>query len=176
MLGPLVADARLGGARSWGLVVAAYSAGAIAGGLVMLRFRPRRMLLAAILSVPAFSAVLFALAVPLAVPLDLTASFCAGACLEVFGVSWTTTLQQEIPPEKRSRISSYDALGSNALAPVGIAIAGPLATAFGPSAVLTAGGALVILLPLLVLFLPEVRQIRRGLPRSTAGPTATRRR
>jgi MFS family permease len=168
VLGPLVADARLGGARSWGYIVAAYSAGAIAGGLVMLRFRPRRMLLAAILSVPAFSVVLFALAVPLAVPLDIMASFFAGACLEVFGVSWTTVLQQEIPPERLSRISSYDALGNYALAPVGIAIAGPLAAAFGTSAVLTAGGALVILLPLLVLLLPEVRHIRRR-PPATAG-------
>jgi MFS family permease len=173
VLGPLVADARLGGARSWGFIVAAYSAGAIAGGLVMIRFRPRRMLLAAILSVPAFSAVLFALAVPLAVPLDITASFFAGACLEVFGVSWTTILQQEIPPEKLSRISSYDALGNYALAPVGIAIAGPLAAAFGTSAVLTAGGALVILLPLLVLLLPEVRRIRRQQPATSVARTAS---
>jgi Transmembrane secretion effector len=164
VLGPLVADARLGGARNWGYIVAAYSSGAIAGGLVMFRFRPRRMLLAAILSVPAFSVMLFALAVPLAVPPDITASFSAGACLEVFGVSWTTVLQQEIPTEKLSRISSYDALGSYARAPVGIAIAGPLAAAFGTSAVLTAGGALVILLPLLVLLLPEVRHIRRRPP------------
>jgi MFS family permease len=164
VLGPLVAQAHLGGARSWGFIVAAYSAGAILGGLVMTRFRPRRMLLAAVLSVPAFSAVLFALAVPLAVPLDLAASFFAGGCLEVFGVSWTTILQQEIPPEKLSRISSYDALGNYALAPVGIAIAGPLAGAFGTSAVLTVGGALVVLLPLLVLLLPEIRHIRRRQP------------
>lgn len=82
----------------------------------------------------------------------------------MFGVSWTTILQQEIPPEKLSRISSYDALGNYALAPVGIAIAGPLAVAFGTSAVLTAGGALVILLPLLVLLLPQVRHIRRKQP------------
>jgi MFS family permease len=161
VLGPLVADTRLGGARSWGFIVAAYSAGAILGGLVMIRFRPRRMLLVAILSVTAFSAVLFALAVPIAVPLDITASFFAGGGLEIFGVSWTTILQQEIPPEKLSRVSSYDALGSYALAPAGIAIAGPLAAAFGPSAVLTAGGALVALLPLLALLLPEIRNLRR---------------
>jgi MFS family permease len=161
VLGPLVADTRLGGARSWGFIVAAYSAGAIAGGLAMIRFRPRRMLLVAILSVTAFSAVLFALAVPMAVPLDITASCFAGGCLEIFGVSWTTILQQEIPPEKLSRVSSYDALGSYVLAPAGIAIAGPLAAVFGPSAVLTAGGALVVLLPLLALLLPEIRNLRR---------------
>jgi MFS family permease len=167
VLGPLVADTRLGGARSWGFIVAAYSAGAILGGLVMIRFRPRRMLLVAVLSVTAFSAVLFALAVPLEVPLDITASFFAGGCLEIFGVSWTTILQQEIPSEKLSRISSYDALGNYALAPAGIAIAGPLAAAFGTSAVLTAGGALVVVLPLLVILLPEIRNIRRQPPAPT---------
>ena len=87
VLGPLVADTRLGGARSWGFIVAAYSAGAILGGLVMIRFRPSRLLLVAVLSVPAFSALLFALAVPLDVPLDIMASFFAGTCLEIFGVS-----------------------------------------------------------------------------------------
>lgn len=167
VLGPLVADTRLGGARSWGFIVAAYSAGALLGGLVMIRFRPSRMLLVAVLSVPAFSALLFALAVPLEVPLDIMASFFAGGCLEIFGVSWTTILQQEIPPEKLSRISSYDALGSYALAPAGIAIAGPLAAAFGTSAVLNAAGALVVVLPLLVLLLPEIRNIRRQQPAPT---------
>jgi predicted MFS family arabinose efflux permease len=161
VLGPLVADSRLGGARSWGFIVAAYSGGAVGGGLVMIRFRPRRILLAALLSVPAFSLLLFALAVPLAVPLDVAAAFLAGGCLEVLSVSWATTLQQEIPPEKLSRVSSYDALGNYALTPVGTAIAGPLASAFGAPAVLTAGGAVVVLLPLLVLLGPEIRHMQR---------------
>ncbi len=78
---------------------------------MMIRFRPRRILAAAMLSVPAFSVLLFALAVPLAVPPNIAASFLAGACLEVFTVSWATTLQQQIPPEKLSRVSSYNALG-----------------------------------------------------------------
>lgn len=90
-------------------------------------------------------------------PLDVFA-------MEVLSVSWATTLQQEIPPEKLSRVSSYDALGNYALTPVGTAIAGPLASAFGTPAVLAAGGALVVILPvlvLLVLLVPEVRHMRR---------------
>ena len=42
VLGPLVAHSSLGGARSWGFIIAAYAAGAVAGGLVMTRFRPGR--------------------------------------------------------------------------------------------------------------------------------------
>jgi len=60
-------------------------------------------------------------------------------------------------PEKLSRVSSYDALGNYALTPVGTAIAGPLASAFGSRAVLATGGALVVILPVLVLLVPEGR-------------------
>lgn len=41
VLGPLVAHAQLGGARSWGIILAAYAAGAVLGGMIMLRFRPQ---------------------------------------------------------------------------------------------------------------------------------------
>jgi MFS family permease len=171
VLGPLVSHTHLGGARSWGVIVAAYSAGAVIGGVVMIRFRPRRMLLAVMLSVPAFSVIEFALAVPLAVPLDAAAALFSGGCLEVMMVCWATTLQQEIPPDKLSRISSYDALGGYALTPVGTAVAGPLAAAFGTTTVLTVSGILIAVVPLLLLFVPEIRQLRRQ-PPPPAPPSA----
>ena len=164
VLGPLTAHADLGGARSWGLITAAYAVGAMAGGLVMTRYRPDRLLVAGMLSIPAYSLLLFALAVPLPVPLDLGAALAAGGSLEVFTVCWATTLQQEIPPDKLSRIASYDALGGTALTPVATAVAGPAAAAFGLTAVLTVAGALVAALPVLVLLTPEVRRIRRSDP------------
>jgi MFS family permease len=164
VLGPLTAHADLGGARSWGLITAAYAVGAVAGGLVMTRYRPERLLVAGMLSIPAYSLLLFALAVPLPVPLDLTAALVAGASLEVFTVCWATTLQQEIPPDKLSRIASYDALGGIALTPVATAVAGPAAAALGTGVVLIVGGALVAALPVLVLLTPEVRHVRRKDP------------
>ena len=161
VLGPVVAHAQLGGARSWGIILAAYAAGALLGGTVMLRFRPRRMLLAASLSVPVYFVLLFALAVPLAVPLIAAAALAAGACLEVFEVNWATTMQQEIPPAMLSRLSSYELLGTIALAPAGAAGAGPAASNFGTPAVLTAGGILIVLLTAAVLLIPEVRHMQR---------------
>ncbi len=161
VLGPLVADAHLGGARSWGLILAAEGVGAVAGGFVMIRYRPRRMLLAASLSVPADCVFLLALAVPLSVPVIAAAAFLTGACAEVFGVNWATAMQQEIPPAMLSRLSSYDALGSFALAPVGTVVAGPLASSFGTGPVLLAGAVLVAALTGAVLLVPEVRQLQR---------------
>lgn len=161
VLGPLVAHSSLGGARSWGLITAAYAAGAVAGGLVMTRCRPRRLLVAAMLSVPAYSLLLFALAVPLPVPLDLAAALVAGGSLEVFTVCWATTMQQEVPPGKFSRVASYDALGGIALTPAATAVAGPVAATIGTARILAAGGALVAILPVLTLLIPEVRRMRR---------------
>jgi MFS family permease len=170
VLGPLVADAHLGGARSWGVILAADGIGAVLGGFVMIRFRPRRMLLAATLAVPADSVFMLALAVPLPVPVIAAAAFLAGGCAEVFSVNWATTMQQEIPPAMLSRLSSYDALGSFALAPVGTAVAGPLAASFGTPAVLAAGAMLIAVLTVPVLLVPEVRHLERRAPDGSGQP------
>jgi MFS family permease len=171
VLGPVVAHAQLGGARSWGIILAAYAAGAVLGGILMLRFRPQRILLAAMLPVPAFSVFLFALAVPLAVAWVAGTALLAGGCVEVLMVNWATTMQQEIPPAKLSRLSSYDLFASFVLAPFGAVVAGPAANAFGASAVLTAGGLLIVLLTVTVLSIPEVRRMRR---RGTRSPRPSR--
>jgi hypothetical protein len=42
VLGPAIAKDSLGGAGAWALIVAAFSVGSFAGGLVAFRFRPRR--------------------------------------------------------------------------------------------------------------------------------------
>ena len=116
------------------------------------------------------SALLFTLAVPLAVPVLAVAAFAAGVCIEVFEVNWATAMQQEIPPAALSRVSAYDAVGSWGLAPVGTVLAGPLALALGTSAVLAAGGVLIVLLTAAVLCVPEVRQLRRRqAPAATGG-------
>jgi MFS family permease len=172
VLGPLVADAHLGGARSWGLILAAQGVGAVLGGFIMIRFRPRRMLLAASLAVPADALFLLALAVPLPVPVIAAAAFLTGGCVEVFSVNWATTMQQEIPPAMLSRLSSYDALGSFALAPVGTAVAGPLAGSLGTRAVLAAGAVAIVLLSAAVLLVPEVRHLERQLPSGPDQPGA----
>jgi hypothetical protein len=43
--GPLVAREHLGGAGPWGLALAAQGVGTVGGGLLMMRWRPRKMLL-----------------------------------------------------------------------------------------------------------------------------------
>jgi MFS family permease len=164
VLGPVVADHRLGGAASWGLVLAAYSSGAVAGAAVMVRYRPARLLLTASLVVPAMALPLLALAVPLDTGLIAAAALLAGAGSTMFDVNWNTAIQQQIPTELLSRVSSYDSLGSYALGPLGTTLAGPAALLFGLTATLAGGGILIVASSVCVLFVAEVRHLTRRPP------------
>ncbi len=168
VLGPVVADEELGGAKAWGAILTGWSAGLVAGGLIGLRFRPRRMLLAATLGILALPLPLVALGFPLSVPAIAAVAFVAGLGNEIFGLLWHTTMQQEIPVELLSRVYSYDALGSIGLVPLGYALAGPFAEAFGIRATLWGAAAIGIGVTLAVLLVRDVRTLER---RVTASPS-----
>ncbi|MCX4450400.1 MFS transporter [Streptomyces sp. NBC_01789] len=159
--GPLVARDELGGARPWGFALAAFGVGNLAGALLMMRWKPRRLLLAGTLCV-------FPLALPsagLAVPLSATwlcvVMFVSGTAIEVFGVSWMTAMHQEIPEEKLSRVSAYDWFGSVAMVPVATALAGPVESLVGRGQALWGCAGLVVLVTGAVLFVPDVRNLTR---------------
>ncbi|GAA3051240.1 MFS transporter [Streptomyces roseofulvus] len=159
--GPLVARDELGGARPWGIALAGYGVGTVAGAILMTRWKPRRMLLVGTLGVFPIALPSAALAVPLH-PAGLTAvMFVSGVAMEIFGVSWMTTMHQEIPEEKLSRVSAYDWFGSTALLPLSTALAGPAETAFGRTASLWGAAALMTLVTALVLLVPDVRHMTR---------------
>ncbi|ATL87022.1 MFS transporter [Streptomyces malaysiensis] len=174
VFGPLVAEDHLGGARPWGFALAAFGAGTVLGGLLMVRWRPRRLLLAGSLSVLPLSLPSAALAVPVPVPALVTVMFLVGVSIEVFGVSWMTALHQEIPEDKLSRVSAYDWFGSVAMVPLATALTGPAEEAFGRTASLWGCSALILALTLAVLTVPDVRQLRRSeaTPVAEGGPAA----
>ena len=75
-------------------------------------------------------------------------------------VTWNTSLQSHIPEESYSRVSSYDALGSYGIAPLGILAAGPLAIHFGVDKILFITGAMTFIAALASLLVPSVRNLR----------------
>lgn len=161
VLGPAVSNEHYHGAAGWGLIGAAQAVGLVGGGVLMLRLRPRRMLLVATLGFLLSAPLLFGLAIPLPLIAVLLLGVLAGIGTETFGVLWDTTMQQEIPQDRLSRVYSYDALGSFALIPLGLVAAGPIAEAAGTRATLFAGGVISVTATLAVLLVPEVRGLRR---------------
>ena len=161
VLGPVVAEEELGGARDWGLIVAAQAVGMVAGGLVGLRFQPRRMLLAATLAILLMPGVLVTLGFPLALPVIIGAAFLAGVGIEMFSILWDTTMQQQIPGEMLSRLYSYDMVGSLALVPIGYAVAGPVAEVLGVQTTLWAAAGVAFAATLPVLLVRDVQRLER---------------
>ena len=131
VLGPAIAKEHLGGAAAWGLILTAQSWAWSAAGCSCSASSPRRLLLAGELAFLLTIPFPLGLAGPLPVALLILLAALAGIGIETFGIMWDTTMQQEIPQEKLSRVYSYDALGSFVLIPLGVAIVGPIAEAFG---------------------------------------------
>lgn len=157
VLGAVVSDNHLGGAAAWGATLAAFGAGSVAGGLVMLRWHPGRPLVVAVALAAVFTALCVSLALVLAEPWQVATGFVAGAAFSVFDVLWNTALTNHIPPHLLSRVSAYDWFGSIALLPVGYAVVGPLASWLGVGTVLWLAGVLWLVLCALVLLVREVR-------------------
>jgi MFS family permease len=161
VLGPVVAEDHLGGAWSWGIILAAQSIGAVVGAAIMVRWRPVRLLRAGNLAAAAVALPLVGLAFPLALPVIAAFAMLSGIGIETFEVNWSTAMQEYVPTELLSRVSAYDALGSYALTPVGTTLAGPFAAALGTPLTLAGAAVVIVVSTAVALAVPEVRQLSR---------------
>ena len=169
VLGPAVARHDLGGPAAWGVIMAADAVGLIIGGLVALRFTPRRPIRFVVLIGGASAISPLALAGPWPLPLVCAAAVALGIALEIMMVQWTVTLARHIPADRLARVSSYDVLGSVLAMPVGALVAGPLAARIGVPATEYGAAVLILVASLLALAPREVRALRSSqTPRSEA--------
>jgi predicted MFS family arabinose efflux permease len=157
VLGPLVAERSLGGPGAWAAVATGFAAGMLAGGALALRLRPRSPLVVAFsaLFLAAPQLVLMAVAAP--VPLVAAAAFAGGLQATLWTALWSTTLQSSVPPESVSRVDATSSVATLVLAPLGFALAGPAAAAFGVAAVLGFGAAWIVATTAAVLLLGDLR-------------------
>jgi Transmembrane secretion effector len=156
VLGPIVAKRELGGAAAWATIVSASGFGAIVGGLAALRLRPSRPLLASCVAAIPYGTQTLALGLRLPLAALVAVAAFAGASLAVHLALWFTVFQQQVPEAARSRVSSYDALGSFVLIPLGSAIAGPVAAVVGVHATLIGSGVISLLCIAIVIAQPSV--------------------
>ena len=159
VLGPVLADQYLGGARAWGVVLACYGGGAILGGLLALGRRLRRPLLVAALTTFGFALPPLAFALRLPLPAVAGAALAAGLSTAFGGAFAATVEQRLISPEARSRVGAINMVGAFAFGPVAFIAADPEAAAFGPRAVLAFGAAWSAAMTLGVLAFPAIRHL-----------------
>jgi MFS family permease len=161
VFGPTVAMESLGGPGAWAGILAAMGLGELAGGLVALSWRPARPLLAATLAMGLWTAPLLLLAILAPVGLVAVGAAAAGFSLAVFGALWETTLQAHIPANLRSRLSSYDLLGSLGLLPVGYLLGALVQDGVGAEPGLIAAAGIIAVATFIVVAVPSVRELKR---------------
>jgi hypothetical protein len=159
VVGPVHAEQELGGPKPWSWILAALSVGMLAGVLFSLKIRPKHPLVIALSAQVAVAVWILTMGVTNWIPLIMVSAFFAGIAFDFFFVLWQTAMQSNIPRESLSRVSSYDAVGSMALAPLGLIVAGPLTEKFGTSTTLIAMGLLFIVILGAILAVPGVRQL-----------------
>jgi MFS family permease len=159
VLGPLIADDELGGAAAWGVILTGGAIGGLLGGVLALRFRPRRPVPVALVAWSFGAIPLLALVPPLPALVIATASALFALGIVWGNAIWETLQQREIPQERLSRVNSFDWMVSLIFMPVGQALAGPLSEVVGVESVLV-GAALLIAVPCLAVL--PLQGVRRG--------------
>ena len=159
VLGPAVAEHRLGGAGAWGLVLAANSAGSILGGLALLGRKPKRPFLVSVIAAFGYVFTPALLASDLSLPFVCAAAAVTGAGGAIGGALENTVMQARVPAEVLGRITAYQTLGAFALGPLGLVAAGPLGAAFGIGAVLAFGAVFQFATVAFMLALPAIRRL-----------------
>ena len=143
-----------------GLLGSAASLGFVLGMLWLGQYvRLHRRGLLAYLSILVTGVVLLPFAFKLPVPVLVVSMFIGGMATSVFALIWTHTLQEMVPGEMLGRVYSIDALGSFVLLPIGFALAGWATELLGAPPVFLIGGIGIIVLVLLGLSHPSIRNL-----------------
>jgi MFS family permease len=161
VLAPLICRQHYGGAAAYASLWVVFAAGMLVGGATLLSFKPRYPLRAGVLAyLPAMlPGVALGLHAPIYV-IDLL-QFVSGVGMTMSNTFLWTAMQEQIPAEAMSRVSSVEYGGSLSVMPIGYALAGPLAAAIGAGpALIACCGAAVLVNPLMLL-VRDVRMLRR---------------
>jgi MFS family permease len=162
ILGPALAKEELSGASSWAIIVACFGLGTVAGNLVALRVPIRRPVLVAAVALLGAATQAVIIGSGLGTAGIAALELLAGVAVSLFFTMWDTSIQEQVPPQAVSRVSSYDFSVSLGLMPLGMAVAGPISEAVGLHATLAGMSALGMLAALAWLAVPDVRRVRRG--------------
>jgi predicted MFS family arabinose efflux permease len=160
VLGPLISLKEFNGAKSWSLVLTAEGIGLLLGSIIGLKVRlkyPLRFLLLISFSVSLY---MWSMAKPQSI---WFIAFCAllwGITLDLWITIWSTSMAREVPREALSRVSSFDAMGTMLLRPVGLAIAGPLSMTIGISETMIFFAIFTAVLIMLMLATPAMRNMQ----------------
>ncbi len=162
VVGPVIAQTEMDGARSWAIITAGFGAGCVIGDVVLLRWRPSHALRVASLMMVGASCQAAAIASGLGTWPIAGLELLTGVCVTGMFTLWETSMQEHIPSTSLSRVSSYDYLTSAGVIPLGNVLVGLVSAAVGLHASLFGMSVVGVVSALLIASVPSVRHLPRG--------------
>jgi hypothetical protein len=156
LLGPILAQQYLGGANSWGLISAAFAAGAVLAGLAMVGRRPPRPVAIAVIGTFGYPVPCLLLALHASVYAVAAGALVAGAGGTIGGTLTASLQQQQVPQQMLARISAIELTGAYALGSAGWVLIGPLAGLVGAVPLLMFAAAFGVVNSAVVLARPAI--------------------
>lgn len=149
------------GESALGFIMAMFGLGAVLGGLLATRLKPRYPLRAGAFAVTSSLCSLLVLALELPPPVIAAGYALHGVGGAFWLVMFHSSVQTKVPPDVLGRVHAYDVAGSLVMRPVGQVVAGPAALLVGVVPVLLFSSAMVVVVACLLLAVPAIRNLRR---------------
>ena len=154
---PLVSRDRYGSEAVLAGALTAFTLGALAGALLMARWRPPAAGWTGLFGLALYGFAPLVLLLPVHPFVVIAVYAVAGIGIDLFNVPWFTATQREVEPSKLARVSSLDFLLSYGLAPIGLALIAPAISSFGAAPVLIACAVISFAAPALAALVPSSR-------------------
>jgi hypothetical protein len=129
-------------------------------GLACLGRRPQRPMVVAVIATFGYALPDIPMALHATAPWVALGAFACGVGSATSSAFSSTTMQQQIPPDRLARVSSLTLFPSYGIGVVGYAVDGPLAAAIGPATVFGVGAVYGLVSGAVVLALPAIRAVR----------------
>ena len=162
VIGPVLMSDHYDGARSWAVITALFGIGNILGDVLLLLWRPAYALRVGALMLVGASCQAAIIGSHLPVWGIGLLELLTGICVTGTFTLWETSLGEHIPAGSLSRVSSYDYLSSTGMIPLGNVLVGLLAATFGVYPALLVMTVVGITAALVVVSIPAVRHLPRG--------------
>lgn len=158
---PLISRDRYGTEAVLAAALTGYTAGALAGAVLIGRWRPRSAGWTALAALGLYGLAPLSLLAPVPAAVVVAAYVVAGLGIEVYNVLWFTATQREVEPSRLARVSSLDFLLSYGLAPAGLALIAPAMDTAGTTMVLAVCAFACVAAPAMAGLTPSARHFSR---------------
>ena len=157
---PVITRREFGTNTAFALSAAAFSIGGVISAIACVKLKIKHQGQFCVLVWMLLVITTLALAFPISQSFVVLAYLLAGFSVGPWEAFWNSAIQREVPRELQGRVFSIDHMGSAGLMPLGMVLVGPAVTLFGEKEFLIGASVFHLVVCLLVLRVPGVKEMK----------------